>query len=61
MNKIAKRKVLRLIPIGIFIIAISQIAAHYFVLTDFTKAALMGFGIGVALVPLISRNSKKHS
>lgn len=50
MNKIIKEKSLLLVPIGLLIIAFSQILTHYIVLPDLIKGLLSGVGIGLLIV-----------
>ncbi|WP_452230046.1 hypothetical protein [Lacinutrix sp. MEBiC02404] len=56
MKKTTKRKALLLIPLGMFVIAASQVFSHYFALPDFAKGSFVGIGIGVLLVATIYRN-----
>ena len=58
MKKTTKRKALILFPIGIFIIATSQIFSYYFELPDLAKGSFVGIGIGLLLTTLIFGNIK---
>ncbi|WP_055445327.1 hypothetical protein [Lacinutrix himadriensis] len=58
MKKITKRKTLILISIGMFVIATSQILSQFMGLTDLTKGAFMGIGIGLLLTPMIFEKFK---
>ncbi|QRM90367.1 hypothetical protein FG167_14345 [Lacinutrix sp. WUR7] len=56
MKKTTKRKALLLIPIGMFVIAASQVFSHYFALPDFAKGSFVGIGIGLLIIALIYGN-----
>lgn len=47
-----------LFPIGMFIIAISQITTKYVELSDLTEGLLLGIGIGLSLLVLVSYEFK---
>lgn len=46
------------IAAGAIIIAVSQIIAHYFNIPDVINGGLMGIGIGLLTVALISKRKK---
>jgi len=58
MKKIAKRKAVVLISIGLFTIATSQIIAQYVEFNDLTKGSFIGIGIGLLITSLIFGNFK---
>jgi hypothetical protein len=47
-----------LITTGALMIAVSQIIAHYFNIPDLINGGLMGLGIGLLTVALISKRKK---
>lgn len=53
MKKTTKSKALLLIPIGMFVIAASQVFSHYLELPDFAKGSFVGIGIGLLIIALI--------
>ena len=58
MKKITKRKARILLPIGMFIMATSQVFSCYFELPDLVKGSFVGIGIGLLLTSLIFGNIK---
>jgi hypothetical protein len=53
MKKASKRKALMLIPIGMLVIATSQILSKFIELPDLAKGSLIGLGIGLVLTSFI--------
>ena len=58
MKKITKRKALILLPIGMFIIASSQVFSYYFELPDLAQGSFVGIGIGLLITSLFFGNNK---
>jgi hypothetical protein len=55
-QKMGKRFIL--IPIGLTIISGALIIAHYTHLPDALRGIIMGFGIGLMILPLAFKNNK---
>jgi hypothetical protein len=53
MKKASKRKALMLIPIGVLVIATSQILSRFIELPDLAKGSFIGLGIGLVLTSFI--------
>ncbi|MFK7114921.1 hypothetical protein V3468_10800 [Flavobacterium oreochromis] len=58
MERNLKKNVLILMITGIFVIATSQILNRFIELTDFTKGALIGIGVGFLLLSVTFGNLK---
>ena len=62
MQKLAKRKALMLLSVGMVVIAFTQIYSHYLALPDLAKGSFTGVGTGLLLLALIVGNSNSaHS
>lgn len=44
-----------LLPLGLFVIAASQVIFRFINVSDFVKGSSMGFGIGLMIVALIKK------
>ncbi|PKV50428.1 hypothetical protein ATE84_2485 [Aquimarina sp. MAR_2010_214] len=58
MNSITKKKSIILLSVGMLIIALTQIFAHYVELSDLIKGSFTGIGIGILLIVLTFGKSK---
>ncbi|WP_157593761.1 hypothetical protein [Pontibacter actiniarum] len=58
MKRLAKRKALVLISVGMSTIAASQVFSHYVALPDLAKGAFLGLGIGLLFTATMFVNLK---